>query len=126
MRNIEEYVAERRFIAEHNLLTESAVGDFVSVTKAQISELETERIALDNRARRASPDEREQLHAQRRELTAKITPLRKSLNTAESISDHIPKIEKLLETELQMERDVLNGRNREPSSQRREMRKGIR
>lgn len=117
-RNIEEYVAERRFIAEHNLLTESAVGDFVSVMKAQISELETGRTTLDNRARRASPEEREQLHAQRRAVTERLTPLRQSLKTAESISEHIPKIEILLETELQMERDVLNGKTKTSNKSR--------
>ena len=116
--NIEEYVAERRFIAEHNLLTESAIGDFVSATKAQISELKTQRTELDNRARRASPDEREQLHAERRAITERLKPLRQSLKTAESISRHIPMIEKLLETEFQMERDVLNGRTKTTNKSR--------
>ena len=104
VRNIEEYIAERRFIADYGLLSEAAVGDFIVQTKNEISELESQRYEVDKRIRRAkTPEDKEQLKAQRREISAQIKPLRLKLKEAERIAEHIPKIKDLLEKEWQRE-----------------------
>mgnify|MGYP003305692130 CR=1 FL=1 len=96
VRNIEEYIAERRFIADYGLLSEAAVGDFIVQTKNEISELESQRYEVDKRIRRAkTPEDKEQLKAQRREISAQIKPLRLKLKEAERIAEHIPKIKDL-------------------------------
>lgn len=106
-RNIEQYIAERRFMADNDLLTQAAFGDFLSQMKHYISNLESERYEVDKRIRRAKfPEDKEQLKAQRREISAQITPLRNKLKTAESIYGNIPKIKELLEKEEQREQEA--------------------
>ena len=111
-RNIEQYVAEQRFAKEHGLVSPEAVGEYIARTEADIVLLEDERTKLDNRIRRAkTPEDKEQLKAQRREISAKIAPLRKTLKTAQSVYGDIPKIEKLLKKELEMQREARQGKN---------------
>lgn len=100
----ENQIIERRFIADYGLLSEAAVGDFIVQTKNEISELEKQRYEVDKRIRRAkTPEDKEQLKAQRREISAQIKPLRLKLKEAERIAEHIPKIKDLLEKERQRE-----------------------
>ena len=81
--------------------------------------MEDERSKFDNRIRRAkTPEDKEQLKAQRREISAKITPLRKTLKTAQSVYGDIPKIEKLLKKELEMQQELRQGRSSKSKSER--------
>ena len=118
-RNIEQYVAEQRFVKEHGLMSPEAIGEFIARTEVDIVLLEEERSKLDNRIRRAkTPEEKEALKAQRREISAKIVPLRKTLKTARSVYGNIPKIEKLLKKELEMQQELRQGRSSESKSDR--------
>lgn len=73
---------------------------FISKTQEQISALEKDRQSIYNRNRHKKS---ETLNAEARDITAKIKPLRKELSTARAILEKIPRFEKLLETERQME-----------------------
>lgn len=111
-RNIEQYVAEQRFVKEHGLVSPTEVNEFIVRTEADIVVLENERSRLDNRIRRAkTPEDKERLKAQRREFSSEISMLRQTLKTAQSVYGDIPKIEKLLKKEIEMEQDMRQGRN---------------
>ena len=70
----------------------------------RISELEQERYAIRLKIRRAkTPEEDATLKEQAKEITARITPLRKELKVALRIEEHIPKIHELLEQERNIE-----------------------
>lgn len=94
---------EYKFLCEKQIDSPQELVSFISETRAQISELEGKRQSVYNRNRHKKNDE---LNAQAREITAKIKPLRKELSTAKAILEKIPRFEKLLETERQMENAV--------------------
>ena len=78
---------------------------------SRISELEQERYALRLKLRRVkTPEEDTALKEQCKEITKKITPLRKEYKIAIRIEEHIPKIKALLDAErnIEMKRNNLN------------------
>ena len=66
--------------------------------------MEKERQSVYNRNRHTKS---ETLNAEARDITAKIKPLRKEVSTAKAILKKIPRFEKLLQTERQMEATVV-------------------
>ena len=94
---------EYKFLCEKQIDSPQELVSFISKTWEQISELEGERQSVYNRNRHKKSDE---LNAQAREISAKIKPLRKKLSTAKAILEKIPRFEKLLEAERQMENAV--------------------
>lgn len=98
-RTLDEY----KFLCEKQINSPQELVSFISETWAQISELEGERQSVYNRNRHKKSDE---LNTQAREISAKIKPLRKELSTAKGIFEKIPRFEKLLQTERQMETAV--------------------
>lgn len=95
-KTLEEY----RFLCEKQIDSPQELVSFISETRTQISALEKDRQAVYNRNRHKKSEE---LNAQARKITAKIKPLRKELSIARAILEKIPRFEKLLETERQME-----------------------
>lgn len=98
-RTLDEY----KFLCEKQIDSPQELVSFISETRAQISELEGERQSVYNRNRHKKSKD---LNAQAREISAKIKPLRKELSTAKVILEKIPRFEKLLQTERQMETAV--------------------
>ena len=71
---------------------------------AQIAELEQKRYELRLRIRRVkTPEEEASLKEQCKELTKKMTPLRKQLKISLRIEQHIPRIKELLDAEREIE-----------------------
>ena len=68
-----------------------------------------QRNKISNKIRRAkTDDEKGELKLQRKELTERIRPLRKELDTAICIKDDLPKIQQMIETEYKLEKEEFN------------------
>lgn len=100
-RTLDEY----KFLCEKQIDSPQELVSFISETREQISALEQERQSVYNRNRHKKS---ETLNAEARNITAKIKPLRKKLSTAKTILEKIPRFEKLLKTERQMENAVIS------------------
>ena len=102
--NLNKTLDEYKFLCEKQIDSPQELVSFISGTREQISVLERERQSVYNRNRHKKSEE---LNAQAREISAKIKPMRKELSTAKAILEKIPRFEKLLETERQMETAVI-------------------
>lgn len=96
---------EYKFLCEKQIDSPQELVSFISETREQIGELEGERQSVYNRNRHKKSQTQ---NAEARNITAKIKPLRKELSTAKAILEKIPRFEKLLETERQMENAVIS------------------
>lgn len=115
-RTLEEY----RFLCERNI--ESA-EDFLTC-KAEIVEkiesLEAKRNQIRNQIRRAkTPEDDLKLKEQSREITKKLTPLRKQLKICERIENKVPRLRALIEQEMQMESGRYDYKYRQQNSKER-------
>ena len=91
---------EYKFLCEKQIDSPQGLVSFISETREKISKLEGERQSVYNRNRHKKSETH---NAEARDITAKIKPLRKELSTAKAILEKIPRFEKLLKTERQME-----------------------
>ena len=102
--NLDRTLEEYHFLCDHNV---NCAEDFVSCRKKianQIKAYETERQHIRNRIRRAkTPEEDNSLKEQCREITKKLTPLRKQLIICERIENKVPRLRALIEQEKQLE-----------------------
>ena len=104
MRKLDQYIEEYNLLCDNNLDSPKKLLNFQENLSARISELEQERYALRLKLRRVkTPEEDTALKEQCKEITKKITPLRKELRIAMRIEEHIPKIKALLDAERNIE-----------------------
>ena len=104
IRNLDLTLAEYHFLRDHNM--ESA-EDFLmcrSEIKEQIKAYESERQHIRNQIRRAkTPEEDNSLKEQCKEITKKLTPLRKQLIICGRIENKVPRLRAMFEQEKQLE-----------------------
>ena len=120
MRKLDRYIEEYNLLCDNNLDSPKKLLDFQENLSSHISELEQERYALRLKLRRVkTPEEDAALKEQCKEITKKITPLRKEYKIAMRIEEHIPKIKVLLDAErnIEMKRNNLN-KNKERGKER--------
>ena len=120
MRKLDRYIEEYNLLCDNNLDSPKKLLNFQENLSSRISELEQERYALRLKLRRVkTPEADAALKEQAKEITARITPLRKELKVALRIEEHIPKIHELLEQErnIEMKRNDLN-KNKERGNER--------
>ena len=120
MRKLDRYIEEYNLLCDNNLDSPKKLLDFQENLSSRISELEQERYALRLKLRRVkTPEEDAALKEQCKEITKKITPLRKEYKIAKRIEEHIPKIKALLDAErnIEMKRNNLN-KNKERGKER--------
>ena len=120
MRKLDRYIEEYNLLCDNNLNSPKKLLDFQENLSYRISELEQERYALRLKLRRVkTPEEDAALKEQCKEITKKITPLRKEYKIAMRIEEHIPKIKALLDAErnIEMKRNNLN-KNKERGKER--------
>ena len=120
MRKLDRYIEEYNLLCDNNLDSPKKLLNFQENLSSRISELEQERYALRLKLRRVkTPAADAALKEQAKEITARITPLRKELKVALRIEEHIPKIHELLEQErnIEMKRNDLN-KNKERGKER--------
>ena len=104
MRKLDRYIEEYNLLCDNNLDSPKKLLDFQENLSSRISELEQERYALHLKLRRVkTPEEDAALKEQCKEITKKITPLRKELRIAMRIEEHIPRIKVLLDAERNIE-----------------------
>ena len=104
MRKLDRYIEEYNLLCDNNLDSPKKLLNFQENVSSRISELEQERYALRLKLRRVkTPEEDTALKEQCKEITKKITPLRKELRIAMRIEEHIPKIKALLDAERNIE-----------------------
>lgn len=120
MRKLDRYIKEYNLLCDNNLDSPKKLLNFQENLSSRISEWEQERYALRLKLRRVkTPEEDTALKEQCKEITKKITPLRKELRIAMRIEEHIPKIKALLDAErnVEMKRNDLN-KNKERGNER--------
>ena len=104
MRKLDQYIEEYNLLCDNNLNSPKKLLSFQKNLFSRISELEQERYALRLKLRRVkAPEEDAALKKQCKEITKKITPLRKEYKIAMRIEEHIPKIKALLDAERNIE-----------------------
>ena len=120
MRKLDRYIEEYNLLCDNNLDSPKKLLDFQENLSSRILDLEQERYALRLKLRRVkTPEEDAALKEQCKEITKKITPLRKEYKIAMRIEEHIPKIKALLDAErnIEMKRNNLN-KNKERGKER--------
>ena len=104
IQNLDRTLEEYHFLRDHNV---ECAEDFVSCRKEiaeQIKAYESERQHIRNQIRRAkTPEEDNSLKEQCREITKKLTPLRKQLIICGRIENKVPRLRALIEQEKQLE-----------------------
>lgn len=104
VRKLDSYMEEYRLLCDHHIESPKELLSFQENLSARISELEEERYALRLKIRRVkTPEEDTVLKEQCKEITKKITPLRKERKVALRIEEHIPRIKEFLEQERNTE-----------------------
>ena len=104
VQKLDKYLEEYKLLCDNNIQSPKELLLFQENLSAQIAALERERYAMRLKLRRVkTPEEDIALKEQCKEITKKITPLRKELNVAKRIEEHIPRISELLDAERQIE-----------------------
>ena len=102
--NLNKTLKEYKFLCENHIDSPQELVSFIERTEQQISALEKERQSIYNRNRHKKSDE---LNAEARAISAKIKPLREELSIAKAVTEKIPKLKEVIETERQAEAAVL-------------------
>jgi len=98
---------EYLLLADNNIHSAEELSSFMDDISGQVKAMEAERQHYRNLLRRPKSPEVEASFKQKcKDLSEKMKPLRDKLHTAEKIVERYPKLQKLLETEHQMEKDA--------------------
>ena len=109
IRKFEQYQQQFRLLHDENIHTVSELEAFVGKLSMQISELEEERTKTDNKRRRAKTDEETKAYyAEIRGISAQIKPIRDKLKIAKETLETVPKVQRLLDIERNMESKIKN------------------
>ena len=100
----DKYMEEYWLLRDNFIESPQELLSFQQNTAARIAELEQKRYELRLRLRRVkTPEEEVLLKEQCKELTKKMTPLRKQLKISLRIEQHTPRIKELLDAEREIE-----------------------
>ena len=100
----DKYMEEYWLLRDHYIESPQELLSFQQNTAARIAELEQKRYELRLKLRRVkTPEEETALKEQCKELTKKMTPLRKQLKISLRIEQHTPRIKGLLDAEREIE-----------------------
>lgn len=104
VQKLDKYIEEYKLLCDNHIESPKELLSFQGDLSAKITALEQERYALRLKLRRVKTlEEDAALKEQAKEITKKITPLRKELKVAQRIEEHIPRIKELLESERNIE-----------------------
>ena len=107
LRKFNQYQKQFRLLHDENINTVPELEAFIGKLSMQISELEEERSKTDNKRRRAKTDEETKAYyAKIRGISAQIKPIRDKLKIAKATLDTVPKVERLLDIERDMESKI--------------------
>ncbi len=109
MEKLDRYIEDYELLSFHKIETVEQLLAFQENVHFKIEELEQERYKLRLKIRRAkTPEIVEDLKQQAKEITKRITPLRKQFKSTLRIAERSPGIRELLQLEEAQERKVLN------------------
>ncbi len=104
-KDLKEFIADYRFLQEHDIHTVADLQVNIDDSKAQLSDLECERKDLSNRIRRPkSPEDENQSKNCRKEISKQMKPVRERLRRAEKILEKSPRLYELLKQEHELEK----------------------
>lgn len=104
VQKLDKYIEEYKLLCDNHIESPKELLSFQEGLSSRISALEQERYAQRLKLRRVkTPEEDATLKEQAKEITARITPLRKELKVALRIEEHIPRIKELLDAERNIE-----------------------
>jgi len=106
-RKLDQYSEDVRLLAKYQIGTSQELFLFQQQVVGQLEELSEERDHIRNRIRRAPEEEKAQLKEEAKEITNKMTPLRKELKIANRIEERSPRVAELLEQEWQIEQEAI-------------------
>ena len=106
-RKLDQYSEDVKLLAKYHIGTSQELFSFQEQMQHQLEELSEERDHIRNQIRRAPEEEKTQLKLDAKEITTKMSPLRKELKIANRITERSPKVMELLELERQMEQETL-------------------
>ncbi len=108
MKDFKQYLSDYHFMQNNKIETLEDLHNDIESTKAEIARLEKQRGDIDNKRRRATtPGDIQFYKDKRKELTQKITPLRKRLKQAEKIWDKSPHLLDLVKDEQSLEQKAI-------------------
>ena len=109
IRNFEQYQKQFRLLHDEKINTAQELETFISKISKQIEELEDERSKTDNKRRRAKTNEDKEVYkAEMRNISVQIKLLRDKLKIAKAALDSVPKVQRLLDIERDMENKILH------------------
>ena len=111
VKDVQNYIYDHEFLRNNDIHTIPQLEQNIKDTKSEIASLESERKKTSNRIRRAkTPEDMAELKTHRKDITKKITPLRKQLRRAEQILEKSPHLYELLREERRLEKQKIKGR----------------
>ena len=115
IQKFEQYKKQFKLLHDEKINTVPELETFIGRLSQQISNIEEERSKIDNKRRRAKTDDDKDLYlSEIRNISAKIKPLRDKLKTAKAALEAVPKVQKLIDIEREMENKIIQkGRNKE-------------
>lgn len=109
LRHLDDIDRQTRYLASHNIETVEELLADRSAKEAQLESLVGQRAKLQNKIRRASPEQKNLLRKEKAEVTAKITALRKDIRDSKEIEQRSLEIQDTLDRAFEAEH---TGRNR--------------
>ncbi|MBE7050550.1 MAG: hypothetical protein E7394_07275 [Ruminococcaceae bacterium] len=107
IRKFEQYQKQFRLLHDENINTVPELEAFIGKLSKQISELEEERSKTDNKRRRSKTDEETKAYyAEIRGISAQMKPIRDKLKIAKATLETVPKVQRLLDIERNMESKI--------------------
>jgi len=107
LRKLDQYSREIQYMASNGIETLDDLHADLTETEAELDRLRTIRTKLQNQIRRAEPERKEELRAEKAEITAQITELRKRRKMAINIEERSTHIDTMMthlyENELEVE-----------------------
>ena len=115
IRKLEQYQKQFRLLHDENINNVPELEAFIGNLSKQIDALDAERKRIDNKRRRAKTDEDKDMYlSEIRGISAQIKPIRDKLKIAKATLETVPKVQRLLDIEREMERKI-EKRNKEKS-----------
>ena len=109
LRHLDDIDRQTRYLASRNIKTVEELLADRAAKESQLEVLTTQRTKLQNKIRRASPEQKILLRKEKAEVTAKITSLRKDIRDSKEIEQRSLEIQDTLDRAFEAEH---TGRNR--------------
>lgn len=109
LRYLDDIDRQTRYLASHNIETVKELLADRAAKESQLETLTAQRTKLQNKIRRASPEQKILLRKEKAEVTARITALRKDIRDSKEIEQRSLEIQNTLDRAFEAEH---TGRNR--------------